>query len=102
MIDEFKNYQHKRDIATGKWVDDEYEDKNNHSIDALRYALNPFHNVAEENILKTSHISISNDVIDCLGSPDMIKGMIAQQTGMNLTYDTDSYDSLDDDSSCIF
>lgn len=41
MIDEFESYRYKSDPQTGE-ISSIVEDKNNHSIDALRYALSSF------------------------------------------------------------
>lgn len=42
-IDEFRLYQYKKDKRTGEVLRD-IEDKNNHCIDAIRYALEPYIN----------------------------------------------------------
>lgn len=44
-LSEMMGWRHARNIATGEWIQDKYEDKNNHGPDATRYALDPFKDI---------------------------------------------------------
>lgn len=116
FISEITGWRHKKNVATGEWKTNEFEDSNNHGPDALRYGLNPF--------IKNDTISNKKQNVFMTGCPDkgsfamridkmsnkigvtqedyesIMEEVIYQQSGNHISLAKD--DEEDEESGCLF
>lgn len=87
MLEELTTYTHHKD-ALGRFDMDKFEDKNNHSIDALRYMLHPF---TMQNSIVTSaslpDLNFQNQNADNNKQPAEIKSQMADYFSENFGVD---------------
>lgn len=58
VLNEFKQYSHAIDRNTGEKIHDQYEDKNNHFIDALRYSMQEIENTNSVRVVKKASLGL--------------------------------------------